>query len=110
MEHRRIARAALTAGWSAAEQVRSETIRRRKREKAEAAKREAGEVFQQLMTLTPKERRGLIEVFPDYWTWALALRFSEGSLRKAAHKPRLGPLEGGNRPREPSPRVAAVRP
>lgn len=86
-EHRRIARAAMTAGWTAAEQVRSEAVRRRKREKAEAAKREAGEVFERLVTLTPKERRGLIEVFPDYWTWALALRFSEGSLRKAAHRP-----------------------
>lgn len=86
-EHRGIARAALTAGWTAAEQVRSEALRRRKREKIEAAKREAGEMFQRLVTLTRKERRGLIEVFPDYWTWALALRFSEGSLRKAAHRP-----------------------
>jgi tetratricopeptide (TPR) repeat protein len=86
-EHRLIGRAAMAAGWTASEQVRSEAIRRRKREKAEAAKREAGEVFERLVTLTQKERRGLIEVFPDYWTWALALRFSEGSLRKAAHRP-----------------------
>ena len=86
-ERRLINRAAMAAGWTAAEQVRSEGIQRRKWEKTEAAKREAEEVFQRLVKLTGKERRGLIEVFPDYWTWALALRFSEGSLRKAAHKP-----------------------
>lgn len=85
-EHRVIGRAALAASWTAAEQVRGELIRRRKVEKIEAAKREAEEAFQRLVTLTREERRGLVEVFPDYWSWALAVRFCEGSIRKAAHK------------------------
>lgn len=84
-ELRLIHRAAMASGWSAAEHVRAEAIRRRKREKAEAAKRGAEEAFQRLMALPPQERRGLIERSAGYWSWALALRFSEGSLRKAAH-------------------------
>ena len=82
-----IHRASMVSGWSAAGQVRAEAIRSRKREKIEAAKREAEEAFQRLMALTRRERRGLIEAFPDYWTWALALCCCEGSIRKAAHRP-----------------------
>lgn len=86
-ERRMVDHAAMAAGWSAAEQVRCDAVRRRKREKIDVAMREAEEAYQALVTLTRKERHGLIEVFPDFWTWALALRFSEGSLRKAAHRP-----------------------
>ena len=89
-ERRTLNRAAMAAGWTAgriaAETVRTELIRRRKQEKADAARREAEDLFQRLIVLTPRERRGLVEAFPDYWSWALAVRMCEASLRKAAHK------------------------
>jgi tetratricopeptide (TPR) repeat protein/transcriptional regulator with XRE-family HTH domain len=84
-ELRLIDRAAMASGWSAAEHVRAEAIRWRKREKADAAKQGAEEAFQRLLALPPEERRRLL--FAGSWSWALALRFSEGSLRKAAHRP-----------------------
>ena len=89
-ERRTIDRAAMAAGWTAgriaAESVRAELTRRRRQEKTEAAKQEAEEHLRRLMALTPEERRGLVEAFPDYWSWALAERACAASLRKAAHR------------------------
>jgi transcriptional regulator with XRE-family HTH domain len=90
-ERRTMDRAAMAAGWTAgriaAEAVRAELIRKRKQETAEAAKRQAEERFRSLIALTPRERRGLVEVFPDYWSRALAVRVCQASVKKAAHKP-----------------------
>jgi tetratricopeptide (TPR) repeat protein len=89
-ERRIVDRAAMAAGWTAgrlaADDARSELTRRWKREKAEAAKNEAEDRFQELMAVTRPERRGLLEAFPDYRTWALAVRACEASVKRAAHK------------------------
>ncbi|HKI05610.1 MAG TPA: helix-turn-helix transcriptional regulator, partial [Thermoanaerobaculia bacterium] len=89
-EQEGINRAAMAAGWNAgriaAESVRSELIRRNKQQKAVASKQEAENLFQRLMPLTREERTGLVEAFPDYWSWALAVRVCEASVKSAAHK------------------------
>lgn len=85
-ERQTIDRAAVVAGWTAAEAMRSELTRTRKQEKAEAAKQEAESLFRTLAPLTRKERSALVEAFPDYWSWALAVRVCEASVKKAAHK------------------------
>ncbi len=90
-EHRAIDRATMAAGWTAghvaAEEVRSELIRRGKQEKAEAARQEAEELFRGLMAGTRKERSALVEAFPDYWNWALAARLCEESLKQTVNRP-----------------------
>lgn len=85
-ERQAIHRAAMAAGRAAAETMRSELIRKRKEEKAEAARQQADSLFQSLTFLTRKERSGLVEAFPDYWDWALAVRVCEASVKKAAHR------------------------
>ncbi len=90
-EHRTIDRAVMAAAWTAghlaAEEVRSEMIRKRKQEKADAAREEAEGLFLGLMAGSPKERGVLVEVFPDYWKWALAVRLCEESLRQTVNRP-----------------------
>lgn len=77
---------ALTVGWTFAEHVRAGLRRDRKAAKAEAARNEAGELWKLLEPATRKERRGLVDVFPDLRTWALAVRVCEESVRAAAHR------------------------
>jgi tetratricopeptide (TPR) repeat protein len=89
-ERRVIDRAAMAAGWMAghvtAGEVRGELIRRRKQEKVEAAKQEAAELYQGLMVATREDRVALVEAFPEYWNWALAVRVCEQSVKRAAHR------------------------
>jgi hypothetical protein len=58
----------------------------RKREKAAAAHQEAEELMARLKTATPEERRQLVEAFPEYRSWALAVRACAESLKTAAHR------------------------
>lgn len=85
-ERQTIDRAAMAAGRTAAEAMRAELIRVRKEEKAEAARQQAESLFQTLAPLPRKERNALVEAFPDYWSWALAVRVCEASVKKAAHR------------------------
>ena len=89
-ECRTVDRAAMAAGWNAgsiaAEIVRAEQIRRWRDGKISAQVLRAEEFYQGLISLTPKERHGLIEAFPQFWSWALAVRVCEASLKSAAHK------------------------
>src|SRR5215210_6395223 len=89
-ERRRIDRAAMAAGWTAgriaAESLRVELRRRKKQEKMEAEKKNAENLFPRLMTHARKERSGLIEAFPDYWSWALAVRVCTASVKSAANR------------------------
>lgn len=80
--------AACAAGRVAAELTRTELIRQRRQEKEAAARTEAEELFQRLTAATFKERRALVEAFPDFWNWALAVRVCETSVRRAAHDAR----------------------
>jgi tetratricopeptide (TPR) repeat protein len=89
-ENRTFDRAAMATGWTAGEiaarELRAELVRRRKAEKADAAKRDAERLFQGLIAATPKERIGLVEAFPDYWNWALAVRVCSASVKSAGHR------------------------
>src|SRR5215210_1461927 len=88
-EVRAINRAAMvvasSAARSAAEDCRAGLICRIKEGKTDAARQEAEYLFQGLKPLTRKERRGLVQAFPEYWSWALAVRICEASIRMAAH-------------------------
>lgn len=85
-ERQAISRAAMAAGHAAAETTWAELNRLRDQEKAEAAKQEAESLFRTLAPLPHKERNALVEIFPDYWSWALAVRTCEASVKKAAHR------------------------
>lgn len=81
-----INRAAMAAAWTAGEAMGAELIRIREREKADAARQKAEDLFRSLAPLPRKERNALVEAFPDYWSWALAVRVCEASVKKAAHR------------------------
>ena len=89
-EWRRMDRASLAAGCTAcrvaAQSVRVEWGRGKKAVKLEAEKQKAESLFQKLGTLSRKERRWVIEAFPKFRNWALAVRVCEASLKRAAHK------------------------
>jgi transcriptional regulator with XRE-family HTH domain len=85
-ELQRIDRTALTAGWTFAEEVHARLRRDRKAMKAEEDRNEAGELWKLFEPATREERRGLVDVFPDLRTWALAMRVCEESVRAAAHR------------------------
>lgn len=85
-EQRRIDRAALTAGWSMAEDVRDRLTRGKKKEKADAALKEAAQLVEILKTVEPQERRDLVEVSPEYRSWAVAVQCSHESECAAAHR------------------------
>ncbi len=70
---------------SEAEDCRADLMRRLKQEKTDSARQEAEDLFRRLKPFTHKERLGLVKAFPDYWSWALAVRVSEASIRMAAH-------------------------
>ncbi len=83
-------RAAMAAGWAAgrvaAVAVRTERVRRWREEKTDSEKQKAEELFKSLATLTTaKERRDLIEAFPKFWKWALAVRVCEASVKSVSH-------------------------
>jgi tetratricopeptide (TPR) repeat protein len=85
-ERRRIARAVLASGWTAAEVTCDELIRRKRQEKLEAAQREAEAAWERLKAATPEVRRELIATFPEFHTVALVAQVCEASERAAAHK------------------------
>ncbi|HEV7508748.1 MAG TPA: hypothetical protein VGS07_27965 [Thermoanaerobaculia bacterium] len=85
-ERRRIVRAVLASGWTAAEVTCDELIRRKRQEKLEAARREAEAAWERLKLATPEERRELIATFPEFRTVALVTQVCEASVRAAAHR------------------------
>jgi tetratricopeptide (TPR) repeat protein len=86
-ERRRIDRAAINAGWTTAANVREVEIVRKRKEKAEAARRAVEGLWARLKTCTDQERRDLVAVWPEFRSWALAARVCETSIRAAAHRP-----------------------
>jgi len=85
-ERRRIIRAALATGLTAAEVTYAELIGRKRQEKMEAARREAQAAWERLKAAAPKERQELIATFPEYRTVALVARVCEASVRAASHR------------------------
>ena len=86
-EQRDIDRACLATGLLAAEEMRAELIRKKKVEKAAAKRQEAEELWERLKVAANDERRDLVANFPDFRSWALAVRVCEASVRAAADKP-----------------------
>ncbi len=87
-EQRDIDRACLATGLLAAEEMRAELIRKKKVEKTAAKRQQAEELWERLKAADNAERRDLVADFPDYRSWALAVRVCEASVRAAADKPK----------------------
>lgn len=81
-----IDRTALTCGWTFAEDLRGRLRRNRRAAKAEEDRNVAGDLWKLLEPATREERRRLVAAFPDFRTWALAVRVCEESVRAAAHR------------------------
>jgi len=86
-ERRRIDRTAAAAGWSTAEDLRESLLARKRRLKAEAARRDAGVLWARLKAHPRQARRGLVAASPELRSWALAERVCEASVRAAADNP-----------------------
>jgi transcriptional regulator with XRE-family HTH domain len=85
-ERRKIKSAVISTGVAAAETVGHLLVRRREKEKAEEARRDAAELWTSLKTATRQERRDLVALFPEFRSWALAMLVCEASIRAAADK------------------------
>lgn len=77
-------RSALAAAWSLADALAAGLARGLRQAKAARARQEAEDAFSQLMRCTPADRRALPAIFPEYRTWALAVRVAEASVAAAA--------------------------
>ncbi|MFY9825533.1 MAG: hypothetical protein WAM82_29435 [Thermoanaerobaculia bacterium] len=88
-ERRRIVRASLASGWTAAEVTCDELIRRKRQEKLGMARREAEAAWERLKPASPEVRRELVAAFPEFRTVALVAQVCEASVRAAAHKVEL---------------------
>jgi tetratricopeptide (TPR) repeat protein len=86
-ELRRIDRAVIADGWTRAADLRAKLIADKKRRKAAAAHREAGELWARLKTLSRPARREVVADAPEFQSWALAVRLCEESRRAAANDP-----------------------
>lgn len=86
-ERRRVHRTVLATVWSVGVRLRAELVRQHRDAKIAAARRQAEELWQGLQGLSGKERRELVITYPQYRSWALALRLCDASIRAAAHKP-----------------------
>src|SRR5215218_11453109 len=79
-ERRAIERAAMvvacSAASSAAEDCQVGLIRKKKREKIDAARQKAQELWTRLKAGSRQDRQDLVEVFPEFRSWALAERVS----------------------------------
>lgn len=87
-ERQRINRATLAAGWAAAEAVLAELIRRKKKEKADAALAAARKPWERLKAASMEDRRDRIIELPELRRWPLAVLACEASVRAAAHDAR----------------------
>lgn len=85
-ERGEIDRTVLTAGWTLAAELRAELVRRKKRQKTDAALRKAEELLDSLKSATRHERRDLVAVFPQLRSWAVAVKLCEASVRAASHR------------------------
>jgi transcriptional regulator with XRE-family HTH domain len=85
-EWRSIHRASAGAGQKAAEATREQLSANARRLRAAQARQEVGELWELLGRLPAKRRRAAVEEESRYWTWAVAERLCEESVRAAAHQ------------------------
>jgi tetratricopeptide (TPR) repeat protein len=83
-EHWEVYRATLAAIWSLSEAFADTLARGLRQANVTRAQEEAEEAFTRLMRCTPAERQALPSIFPEYRTWALAVRVAEASVEAAA--------------------------
>ncbi|MFL6192699.1 MAG: helix-turn-helix domain-containing protein, partial [Thermoanaerobaculia bacterium] len=86
MERRR-QRAALAVGAAVAEQVRRALAGARREVEGKAERARAEGFWERLKRGAPEERRQAVCTFPEYGSWALAVRACEASIRAAANRP-----------------------
>ncbi|PYQ67450.1 MAG: hypothetical protein DMF53_01710 [Acidobacteria bacterium] len=83
-ELQRIDRAVIAHGWTRAAELRAGLIADKKKRKEEEARREAGELWKSLRSLSSRERRELVEFSREFRSWALVERLCHESERAAA--------------------------
>src|SRR3954451_15214346 len=80
--------AAMGAGWTVAELVFEDLVRRQQSEQAESERREAEKSWPSLKRASREDRRVLAADFPEFRSCALAARVCAASLRAAPHDAR----------------------
>lgn len=81
-----ILRAAITAGTGALKATRKTLTANIRQERTFQARHRAASLWEALRALPPGQRRLAVETERRYWTWALAERLCEESVRRAAHR------------------------
>lgn len=85
-ERRRIGRAAARIGAGVAREIRTGLTAAVRASRLEEERRRAGEVWDALRQLTPRERRTLVDVAGEHLGWAVCERLCEESEKAAADK------------------------
>jgi tetratricopeptide (TPR) repeat protein len=83
-EREEVHRTTLAAAWSVAEALGPGFARAMRQDKAVRALAEAATAWSRLLPCAPAERRALVEAFPEYRTWAVAVKACEASVDAAA--------------------------
>jgi tetratricopeptide (TPR) repeat protein len=85
-ERRSIHRAAVDAGRAALEATWERLTANLRLARAARARRQAGSLWSTLEVLSGRRWRAAVDTERRYWTWALAERLCEESVRAAAHR------------------------
>jgi tetratricopeptide (TPR) repeat protein len=85
-ERRSIDRASVGAGKAALEATRETLTANLRQAKAAKHRRQAAALWEIFQDLPPRRRRLVVETERKYWTWALAERLCQESIRAAAHR------------------------
>ncbi len=85
-ERRSIQRAAVGVGQAALEATWKKLTANVRRVRASRARRQAAALWKTLQDLPPRRRRLAVETERKYWTWAMAERLCQESVRAAAHR------------------------
>lgn len=85
-ERRRIIRAAARIGASVTREIRTGLTSAVRESRLEEDRRRAGEVWDVLRQLAPKERKAVVDVGGEYLGWAVCERLCEESAKAAADK------------------------
>jgi tetratricopeptide (TPR) repeat protein len=85
-EWRSIRRAAISSGIAASEATRKRLTANLRGARAARDRRQAAALWKSLRALPPQRRRPAVEREQRYWSWALAERLCEESVRAAAHR------------------------
>jgi transcriptional regulator with XRE-family HTH domain len=85
-ESRELTRTAMAAAWTFTDRLCDGLARASREVKVERAYEEADKLLARLLPLPPDERRAMVAIFPEFRSWALAVRLCAASVEAAAHK------------------------